>query len=153
MIKIGEFIYPWGSGHYSRMMRLNDALPDYIKDDFEIHFSSKDHVYEKLLEKFPTKREQIHEILMPTPIDGKAGPSVSLSMLNMLIPIAKNPPLVKQIVNYLKEERKLYNQEKFDLVINDGDVGSNVLAERRGIPTIFVTNQFMPKLWKSKFYL
>ena len=152
MIKIGEFIYPWGSGHYSRMMRLNDALPDYIKDDLEIHFSSKDHVYEKLLEKFPTKREQIHEILMPTPIDGKVGPSVSLSMLNMLVPIAKNPPLVKQIANYLKEERKLYNQEKFDLVINDGDVGSNVLAERRGIPSIFVTNQFMPKLWKSKFY-
>ncbi len=151
MIKIGEFIYPWGSGHYSRMMRLNDALPDYIKDDFEIHFSSKDHVYEKLLEKFPTKREQIHEILMPTPIDGKVGPSVSLSMLNMLVPIAKNPPLVKQIANYLKEERKLYNQENFDLVINDGDVGSNVLAERRGIPSIFVTNQFMPKLWKSKF--
>ncbi len=89
MIKIGEFIYPWGSGHYSRMMRLNDALPDYIKDDFEIHFSSKDHVYEKLLEKFPTKRDQIHEILMPTPIDGKVGPSVSLSMLNMLVPIAK----------------------------------------------------------------
>jgi len=119
MIKIGEFIYPWGSGHYSRMMRLNQVLPDYI-ENFEIHFSSKDHVYEKLLEKFPTKREQIHEILMPTPIDGKLGPSVSLSMLNMLLPIAKNPPLVKQISSYLKEERKLYNQEKFDLVINDG---------------------------------
>jgi len=151
MIKIGEFIYPWGSGHYSRMMRLNQVLPDYI-ENFEIHFSSKDHVYEKLLEKFPTKREQIHEILMPTPIDGKFGPSVSLSMLNMLLPIAKNPPLVKQISSYLKEERKLYNQEKFDLVINDGDVGSNVLAERRGIPSIFITNQFIPKLWKSRFY-
>jgi len=153
MKKIGEFIYPWGSGHYSRMMRLNDVLPDYIKQEFEIHFSSKDHVYEKLLEKFPEKREQIHEILMPTPIDGKMGPSVSLSMINLLVPIAKNPPLVKQIANYLKDEGKLYNKEKFDLVINDGDVGSNVLAERRGIPSLFITNQFMPKLWKARFYL
>ena len=153
MIKIGEFIYPWGSGHYSRMMRLNDALPDHIDDDFEIHFSSKDHVYEKLLEKFPTKREQIHEILMPTPIDGKIGPSISLSLLNILLPISKNPPLVKQITKYLKEEAKLYNKENFDLVINDGDVGSNVLANRRRIPSMFITNQFIPKLWKSRFYL
>ena len=152
MIKIGEFIYPWGSGHYSRMMRLNDVLPDYIKEEFEIHFSSKDHVYEKLLEKFPEKHEQIHEILMPTPIDGKFGPSVSLSMMNLLLPIAQNPPLLRQIASYLKDERRLYNKEKFDLVINDGDIGSNIIAKNRGIPSLFITNQFMPKLWKSKFY-
>lgn len=71
MFKIGEFIYPWGSGHYSRMMRLNDALSNEIKDELEIHFSSKDHVYQKLLKKFPDKKDKIHEILMPTPIDGK----------------------------------------------------------------------------------
>jgi len=130
MIKIGEFIYPWGNGHYSRMMRLNSVLPDFVKDEFEIHFSSKAHVYEKLLEKFPNKREQIHEILMPTPIDGKFGPSVSLSMLNLLLPISKNPPLVKQISSYLKDERRLFDKEKFDLVINDGDMGSNVLAKK-----------------------
>ena len=53
MFKIGEFIYPWGSGHYSRMMRLNDALSNEIKDELEVHFSSKDHVYQKLLKKFP----------------------------------------------------------------------------------------------------
>lgn len=152
MKKIGEFIYPWGSGHYSRMMRLNEVLGDYIKDDFEIHFSSKDHVYEKLLENFPEKREQIHEILMPTPIDGKFGPSVSLSMMNLLLPIATNPPLVKQIASYLKDEGRLFDEQKFDLVINDGDMGANVLADRRGIPSIFITNQFMPKLWKSRFY-
>ncbi len=152
MKKIGEFIYPWGSGHYSRMMRLNEVLPDYIKDEFEIHFSSKDHVYEKLLERFPEKHEQIHEILMPTPIDGKLGPSISLSMMNLLVPIATNPPLVKQIANYLKDERKLFDKENFDIVINDGDVGSNILAENRGIPSVFITNQFMPKLWKTRFY-
>ncbi|KAG2473230.1 MAG: Glycosyl transferase protein [Nitrosopumilales archaeon] len=152
MIKIGEFIYPWGSGHYSRMMRLNNVLPDYIKKQFEIHFSSKDHVYEKLLEKFPEKRDQIHEILMPTPIDGKFGPSISLSVMNILLPIAKNPPLVKQISDYLKDERELYDKEKFDIVINDGDMGSNVLAKNRGIPSLFITNQFMPKLLKSRFY-
>ena len=56
MHKIGEFIYPWGSGHYSRMMRLNSILPDFLTQEYEIHYSSKDYVYEKLLEKFPTKK-------------------------------------------------------------------------------------------------
>ena len=151
MKKIGEFIYPWGNGHYSRMMRLNKVLPDFV-DDYQIHFSTKSPIYEKLVEKFPDKREQIHEILMPTPIDGKMGPSLSLSMLNVALPISKNPPLIKQISSYLKEERRLYDTEKFDLVINDGDMGSNVLAYNRNIPSLFVTNQFMPRLWKSRFY-
>ncbi len=153
MLKIGEFIYPWGSGHYSRMMRLNDVLGDYIKEDFDVHFSSKDHVYEKLLKKFPDKKEKIHEILMPTPIDGKFGPSVSMSLVNLLLPVSKNPPLVRQIANYLREERKLYNKEKFDLVINDGDMGSNILAKNRNIPSLFVTNQFRPKLYNTRSYL
>ncbi len=153
MLKIGEFIYPWGSGHYSRMMRLNDVLGDYIKEDFDVHFSSKGHVYEKLLKKFPDKKEKIHEILMPTPIDGKFGPSVSMSLMNLLLPVSKNPSLVRQIVNYLREERKLYNKEKFDLVINDGDMGSNILARNRNIPSLFVTNQFRPKLYNSRSYL
>ncbi|MDH3779889.1 MAG: glycosyltransferase [Nitrosopumilus sp.] len=153
MLKIGEFIYPWGSGHYSRMMRLNEALGDHVKEKFEVHFSSKDHVYEKLLKKFPDQKEKIHEILMPTPIDGKFGPSVSMSLMNILLPISKNPPLVKQIVNYLREERKLYNKEKFDLVINDGDMGSNILAKNRNIPSLFVTNQFRPRLYNSRSYL
>ena len=153
MLKIGEFIYPWGSGHYSRMMRLNEVLGDHIKEKFEVHFSSKDHVYEKLLKKFPDQKENIHEILMPTPIDGKFGPSVSMSLLNLLLPVAKNPPLVSQIANYLREEKRLYNKEKFDLVINDGDMGSNVLAKNRNIPSLFVTNQFRPKLYDSRSYL
>jgi hypothetical protein len=153
VFKIGEFIYPWGSGHYSRMMRLNEALGDHVKEKFEVHFSSKDHVYEKLLKKFPDQKEKIHEILMPTPIDGKFGPSVSMSLMNILLPISKNPPLVKQIVNYLREERKLYNKEKFDLVINDGDMGSNILAKNRNIPSLFVTNQFRPRLYNSRSYL
>jgi len=153
VLKIGEFIYPWGSGHYSRMMRLNEVLGDHIKEKFEIHFSSKDHVYEKLLEKFPDQKEKIHEILMPTPIDGKFGPSIAMSLMNVLLPISKNPPLVKQIANYLREERKLYNKEKFDLVINDGDMGSNILAKNRNIPSLFITNQFRPKLYNSRAYL
>jgi len=150
--KIGEFIYPWGSGHYSRMMALNNFLPEYIKDEFEIHYSSKSEIYQRLLDKFPTKRDLIHEILMPTPIDGKMGPSVLLSMLNLVLPVSKNPPLLKQISDYLKSERKLYDKEKFDLVVNDGDMGSNVMAKNRGIPSLFLTNQFRPKLWKSRFY-
>ena len=153
MLKIGEFIYPWGSGHYSRMMRLNDVLGEHINEKFEVHFSSKDHVYEKLLEKFPNEKEKIHEILMPTPIDGKFGPSVTMSLMNLLLPISNNPSLIRQITNYLREERKLYNKEKFDLVINDGDMGSNILAKNRNIPSLFVTNQFRPKLYNSRTYL
>jgi len=153
VLKIGEFIYPWGGGHYSRMMRLNDVLGDQIKEKLEIHFSSKEHVYEKLLKKFPDQKERIHEILMPTPIDGKFGPSVIMSLMNLLLPVSKNPPLVTQIANYLREERKLYNREKFDLVINDGDMGSNILAKNRNIPSLFVTNQFRPKLYNSRAYL
>ncbi|MGI0056518.1 MAG: glycosyltransferase, partial [Nitrosarchaeum sp.] len=152
MLKIGEFIYPWGSGHYSRMMRLNAVLDNHIKEKFEVHFSSKDHVYQKLLEKFPEHKDQIHEILMPTPIDGKFGPSVSLSLLNLLLPVSKNPPLVKQVTSYLRQESKLYDDEKFDLVINDGDMGSNIIAKNRQIPSLFITNQFRPKLYKSRSY-
>ena len=152
MLKIGEFIYPWGNGHYTRMMMLDEVLPKYIKSEFEVHYSSKGEIYRKLLEKFPSKKQNIHEIFMPTPIDGKKGPSVTRSLWNFLLPVSGNPPLVKQISNYLRKEAKLYDAEKFDLVINDGDVGSNVLAEKRGINCIFVTNQFKPKLWKSHSY-
>ena len=85
MHKIGEFIYPWGSGHYSRMMRFHETFSELMKEEFETHFSSKDHVYQKLLEKFPNQIDKIHHILMPTPIDGKFGPSMFLSMLNFLL--------------------------------------------------------------------
>ena len=53
--------------------------------------------------------------------------------MNILLPISNNPSLIRQIINYLREERKLYNKEKFDLVINDGDMGSNILANNRNI--------------------
>ena len=152
MKKIGQFIYPWGNGHFSRMMRLNDALNEIINEELETHFFSKGEILEKLYKKFPEKKENIHEILMPTPIDGKMGPSVTLSMLNLLVPVSDNQPLVTQISSYLKKERKVFDEKKFDLVINDGDMGSNVLANNRNITSIFVTNQFKPKLWKSRFY-
>ena len=77
MKKIGEFIYPWGNGHYSRMMRLNDAINETVADEIETHFFSKGEILEKLYKRFPEKKESIHEVLMPTPIDGKFGPSVS----------------------------------------------------------------------------
>ena len=152
MLKIGEFIYPWGGGHHSRMMRFNAELPKFTEKKYEIHFSSKGHIYQKLLKEFPDKREQIHNILMPTPIDGNFGPSAWLSMLNILLPVSGNPPLVKQIADYLREERRLYDEQKFDLVINDGDMGSNVLAKNRNIHSLFVTNQFRPKLYRSHMH-
>jgi len=134
-------------------MRLNETLEGHVKNEFEIHFSSKDHVYEKLLERFPSERARIHKIPMPTPIDGRFGPSISMSLLNLLLPISKNPPLVRQITSYLREERRLYNEERFDLVINDGDMGSNILAKNRNIPSLFITNQFRPKLYSTRSYL
>ena len=150
MAKIGQFIYPWGNGHYSRMMRLNEKLKEI--DDNEFHYFSKGDIYKKLLEKFPKEKGNIHEVLMPTPIDGKFGPSLTKSMINFLLPVDENKPLVTQISSYLKDEAKLYNKIGFDLVINDGDMGSNVLAKRRNITSLFVTNQFKPKLWKSRLY-
>jgi len=150
MAKIGQFIYPWGNGHYSRMIRLNEKLKE--MGDNEFHYFSKGDIYKKLLEKFPDEKESIHEVLMPTPIDGKFGPSLTKSMLNFLLPVDENKPLVTQISSYLKDEAKLYNKIGFDLVINDGDMGSNVLAKRRSITSLFVTNQFKPKLWKSRLY-
>ncbi len=151
-MKIGEFIYPWGGGHYSRMMRLNAVLDDHV-DNYEIHYASKGHVYEKLQRRFPDALDKIHKILMPTPIDGKFGPSITLSLMNILLPVANNPPLVNQIANYLREERLLYDRLHFDLVINDGDMGSNVLANNRNIPSLFITNQFRPKLYSTRMYL
>ena len=41
MKKIGEFIYPWGNGHFSRMMRLKDVLGDIINDELEISWGKK----------------------------------------------------------------------------------------------------------------
>ena len=152
MKKIGQFIYPWGNGHYTRMMRLDRVLPKYLNEEFNTHYFSKGEVYKKLLERFPDKQNNVHEVLMPTPIDGKVGPSVSRSLLNILFPVADNHSLVNQVKNYMKKEREFYNKEKFDVVINDGDMGSNVLAKKRGIPSLFVTNQYMPKLWKSRSY-
>jgi len=71
MKKIGQFIYPWGNGHYTRMMRLDDALPKYLSEEFDMHYFSKGEIYKKLLKKFPDKLKNIHEVLMPTPIDGR----------------------------------------------------------------------------------
>ena len=60
---------------------------------------------------------------------------------------------MRQVVSYLREERALYDRERFDLVINDGDMGSNILARNRDIPSIFVTNQFRPRLYSTRAYL
>ena len=150
-MKVGQFIYPWGNGHYSRMSRLDHILRK--NKDIDIHYYSGEEICKKILEKFPQNKENIHTITMPTPIDGKTGPSVSKSLLNFLLPIKGKPPLVKQISSYLKKEAQFYDKEKFDIVINDGDIGSNILAQRRNIPSLFITNQFKTRLWRSRMYL
>lgn len=153
MKKIGGFIYPWGNGHFTRMMHLDKTVQDVLGDNVEMHYTSSGEIYQKLLEKFAQKKDTIHNIEMPTPIDGKKGPSIALSSFNFLVPISGRPPLLSVVTSYLRKEGRLYNSQKFDLVINDGDVGSNAIAQRRDIKCIFVTNQFRPKLWASRFYL
>lgn len=153
MAKIGGFIYPWGNGHFTRMIHLDRAIREDSKLQLDIHYTSSGDVYKKLLQKFPEKKDSIHNIDMPIPIDGKKGPSVGLSLFNFLVPVSGRPPLVKVVASYLRSEGRLYDNQKFDLVINDGDVGSNVIAQKRNIKSIFVTNQFKPKLWTSRFYL
>ncbi len=153
MKKIGGFINPWGNGHFTRMMALDRAIQNNIDDELEMHYSSSGEIYQKLLKKFPTNKEKLHNIVIPTPIDGKCGPSVTLSLFNLLLPVAGRPPLAVVMARYLIDEGKLYDKQKFDLVINDGDVGSNIIAQKRNIKSIFVTNQFRPRLWASKAFL
>jgi len=152
MKKIGEFIYPWGTGHFTRMMYLDKAIRDSLNKEVDIHYSSSGEIYKKLTQKF-SEKDIVHNIEMPTPVDGKKGPSVILSLYNFLFPINCKPPLLSVMANYLRNEGKLYDSQKFDLVINDGDVGSNAIAERRNVKSIFITNQFRPRLWASRFYL
>ncbi len=153
MKKIGGFIYPWGNGHFVRMMSLHTSIQNHIKDEIDIHYSSSGEIYQKLLQRFSNKKENIHNIIMPTPIDGRKGPSVTLSLFNFLFPVCGRPPLISLMANYLRSEGRLYDNQKFDLVINDGDVGSNVIAERRNVKSLFITNQYRPRLWTSRFFL
>ena len=64
MKKIGQFIYPWGNGHYSRMMRLNDALNETMGDELETHFFSKSDNYNKglswYISNFDTTKKSMH---------------------------------------------------------------------------------------------
>ncbi|MDE1763973.1 MAG: glycosyltransferase [Thaumarchaeota archaeon] len=153
MKKIGGFINPWGNGHFTRMMSLDSVIKQNIKDEIEVHYSSSGEIYQKLLKRFPANKEKLHNIVIPTPIDGKCGPSVTLSLFNFLLPVAGRPPLVSVMARYLIDEGRLYDRQKFDLVINDGDVGSNVIAQKRNVKSIFVTNQFRPRLWASRSFL
>ncbi|HJU13538.1 MAG TPA: glycosyltransferase [Candidatus Nitrosotalea sp.] len=153
MKKIGGFINPWGNGHFTRMMALDDTIRQNAGKEYDIHYSSSGEIYQKLIKRFPTNRENLHNIVIPTPIDGKCGPSVTLSLFNFLLPVAGRPPLVSVMAKYLIDEGKLYDEQKFDLVINDGDVGSNVIAKKRNVKSIFVTNQFRPRLWTSRAFL
>lgn len=133
------------------MMRLDAELRS-LRDDIEFHYATKSPIIELLRERFPDAHEHIHEILMPTPIGGASGPSLSKSLFNLFLPVG-GATLPSRIASYLRAEAHLYDREHFDLAINDGDMGSNVIASRRSIPSIFVTNQYKPRLSNTKFYL
>lgn len=133
------------------MMAL-DAELRAIRGDLEVHYASKEPILSRLRERLPGAGPRIHEILMPTPIGGRSGPSVTRSLLNLALPVG-GPTLPSRIASYLRAEARLYDRERFDLAINDGDMGSNVIASRRSIPCAFVTNQYRPRLYASRFYL
>ena len=63
------------------MIKLDEVLSKHLKEQCEMFYFSKGEIYKKLLKKFPDKKNNIQEILMPTPIDGKSGPSVSCQYL------------------------------------------------------------------------
>lgn len=153
MKKIGGFINPWGNGHFTRMMALDGTIRNKAPGELEIHYSSSGEIYQKLLRKFPASASNLHNIVIPTPVDGRCGPSVALSLANFFLPVGGRPPLVSVMKKYLVDEGRLYDSQKFDLVINDGDVGSNVIAQKRNVKSVFVTNQFRPRLWTSRAYL
>jgi hypothetical protein len=52
MKKIGQFIYPWGNGHYTRMMRLDEVLPKYLSEEFDMHYFSKGEITKNCLKSF-----------------------------------------------------------------------------------------------------
>lgn len=133
------------------MMAL-DAELRRLRGDLDVHYASKEPILSRLRERFPGAAQNIHEILMPTPIGGASGPSVARSLLNFALPVG-GPTLPSRIASYLRAEARLYDRERFDLAINDGDMGSNVIASRRSIPCAFVTNQYRPRLYASRFYL
>lgn len=147
---IGEFIYPWGNGHYTRMSRFNDALSD-LMPNLQIYYYSKGEIYRRLRRQV-SHPERVGHVMMPTPIDGHMGPDVLRCMYNVMLPASGQPPLTYQIASYLREEGRIYDSHDFNLVVNDGDMGSNVLAKNRNIPSLFITNQFRPRLWGRRFY-
>lgn len=132
------------------MMKLDARLREIAGGSLECHYASGGHVHEKLLGDFP--RARVHRIDMPVPIGGREGPSIALSVANLLAPVAGRPPLVSQIAGHLRAEAALFDREKFDLAINDGDMGANVIADRRSVSSLFVTNQFRPRLYRSRSY-
>ncbi|NHH96667.1 hypothetical protein DYY66_1792 [Candidatus Nitrosotalea sp. FS] len=57
MKKIGGFIYPWGNGHFTRMMHLDETIQDTMRDNVEMHYTSSGEIYQKLMQKFAQKKE------------------------------------------------------------------------------------------------
>ncbi len=49
---------------------------------------------------------------MPTPIDGKFGPSISKSLMNILLPIADNPSFNKTNCKLFERRKKTLQQRK-----------------------------------------
>ena len=64
MKKIGQFIYPWGNGHYTRMMRLDGVLAKYLNEDFdggETSFIDGEIKPKTGLAAFMTQHNYLHE--------------------------------------------------------------------------------------------
>ena len=55
MKKIGGFINPWGNGHFTRMMALDDVIRKNVEDDLDIHYSSSGEIYQSSSKDFLQK--------------------------------------------------------------------------------------------------
>jgi len=87
------------------MMAL-DAELRALRGDLDVHYASKEPILSRLRERFPRAGPNIHEILMPTPIGGRSGPSVARSLLNLAVPVG-GPTLPSRIASYLRAEARL----------------------------------------------
>ena len=83
MPKIGNFIYPWGNGHYSRMMRLNNEVIAAV-ENAQMHYISKPPIYEKLQERFPEHPERIHQLCCKMVNSDQA--NVMINPINRILP-------------------------------------------------------------------
>jgi uncharacterized protein (TIGR00661 family) len=136
-----------GLGHVSRIIPLGKRLE---KQGHEMVFFSGGKAYEMLQKKFPHVRKC-------TPIswyENTSGILTSASLINLLFPLPlynleKKRIEIKQsnaweTVHRYYDLRQKIREIAPDLLIADGDVNALRLAEKWGIPSLYIANTIRP---------